>query len=66
MRSHHDMGGLPAAESTASEHDYALWSKRVHALTADVRYLVLPRRAADTDGWSEDRLAGLVGRDAMR
>ncbi|MBK6657956.1 MAG: nitrile hydratase subunit beta [Proteobacteria bacterium] len=32
MRSHHDMGGLPAAEINASEHDYALWEKRVDAL----------------------------------
>jgi hypothetical protein len=32
MRSHHDMGGQPAAEINASEHDYALWEKRVDAL----------------------------------
>ena len=32
MRSHHDMGGLPAAEVIASEHDFALWEKRVDAL----------------------------------
>lgn len=32
MRSHHDMGGLPAAEITVSEHDFALWEKRVDAL----------------------------------
>ncbi len=32
MRSHHDMGGLPAAEINVSEHDYALWEKRVDAL----------------------------------
>jgi hypothetical protein len=32
MRSHHDMGGLPAAPIAASEHDYALWEKRVDAL----------------------------------
>ncbi len=32
MRSHHDMGGLPAADINASEHDYALWEKRVDAL----------------------------------
>jgi nitrile hydratase subunit alpha len=38
---------------------------RVHDSTADMRYLVLPRRPAGTEGWSEARLAGLVGRDAM-
>jgi Nitrile hydratase beta subunit len=32
VRSHHDMGGLPAAEIDPSEHDYALWEKRVDAL----------------------------------
>jgi len=38
---------------------------RVHDSTADARYLVLPMRPADTDGWSEDRLAGLVSRDSL-
>ncbi|HEX9170583.1 MAG TPA: nitrile hydratase subunit alpha [Roseiarcus sp.] len=38
---------------------------RVHDSTADMRYLVLPQRPAGTDGWSEERLAGLVSRDAM-
>ena len=38
---------------------------RVHDSTADMRYLVLPRRPAGTAGWSEERLAGLVTRDAM-
>lgn len=32
MRSHHDMGGLPASRVTATEHEYALWEKRVDAL----------------------------------
>src|SRR5256885_12538858 len=32
MRSHHDMGGLPADTVVPSEHDYALWEKRVDAL----------------------------------
>jgi hypothetical protein len=32
MRSHHDMGGLPADRIEATEHDYALWEKRVDAL----------------------------------
>jgi hypothetical protein len=32
MRGHHDMGGLPAGPVQATEHDYALWEKRVDAL----------------------------------
>jgi nitrile hydratase subunit alpha len=38
---------------------------RVHDSTADMRYLVLPKRPAGTEGWSEDKLAALVTRDAM-
>jgi len=38
---------------------------RVHDSTADMRYMVLPLRPADTDGWSEERLATLVNRDSM-
>jgi nitrile hydratase subunit alpha len=38
---------------------------RVHDSTADMRYLVLPMRPAGTDGWSEERLAALVTRDAL-
>lgn len=38
---------------------------RVHDSTADMRYLVLPRRPEGTEGWDEARLAALVGRDAM-
>jgi nitrile hydratase subunit alpha len=38
---------------------------RVHDSTADMRYLVLPRRPAGTDGFTEAQLAALVGRDAM-
>jgi nitrile hydratase len=38
---------------------------RVHDSLADLRYLVLPRRPAGTEGWSEDRLAALVSRDCM-
>jgi nitrile hydratase len=38
---------------------------RVHDSTADMRYLVLPERPAGTGGWSEERLASLVTRDAM-
>ena len=38
---------------------------RVHDSNADLRYLVLPLRPAGTEGWSEERLAGLVSRDSM-
>jgi nitrile hydratase subunit alpha len=37
----------------------------VHDSTADMRYLVLPEQPPGTAGWSEERLAALVGRDAM-
>src|SRR5580698_9245494 len=33
--------------------------------TAMVRYLVLPLRPADTEGWTEEKPAALVTRDAM-
>ena len=33
--------------------------------TADMRYLVLPRRPAGTDGMTEEQLARLVSRDSM-
>lgn len=32
QRAHHDMGGLPADAVERTEHDYALWEKRVDAL----------------------------------
>ena len=32
MRSHHDMGGLPAGPVERSEHDYAEWERRVDAM----------------------------------
>jgi len=38
---------------------------RVHDSTADLRYLILPRRPDGTEGWSEDRLASIVTRDSM-
>ena len=38
---------------------------RVHDSTADLRYLVLPKRPPGTDGWSEEKLAALVTRDTM-
>lgn len=38
---------------------------RVHDSTADMRYMVLPRRPEGTQGWSEEALAAQVSRDAM-
>jgi nitrile hydratase len=38
---------------------------RVWDTTADTRYVVVPMRPEGTDGWSEERLAALVTRDAM-
>ena len=38
---------------------------RVLDSTADLRYLVLPRRPAGTEGISEEELSGLVTRDSM-
>jgi nitrile hydratase len=38
---------------------------RVHDSTADMRYLVAPRRPEGTEDWSESELARLVTRDSM-
>ena len=38
---------------------------RVHDSTADMRYLVVPRRPKGTENWSEAELARLVTRDSM-
>ena len=38
---------------------------RVHDSTADMRYLVLPRRPEGTEGWSEEKLAETISRDSM-
>jgi nitrile hydratase subunit alpha len=38
---------------------------RVWDSTAEVRYLMVPMRPDGTEGWSEERLAGLVTRDSM-
>ena len=32
MRSHHDMGGLPAGRVDRAEHDYGDWERRVDAM----------------------------------
>ena len=38
---------------------------RVWDSTAETRFVVVPMRPAETDGWSEDELASLVTRDSM-
>ena len=38
---------------------------RVLDSTADMRYLVIPRRPAGTEDMSEDELAALITRDSM-
>ena len=38
---------------------------RVWDSTAETRYMVLPRRPAGTEGWSEEKLAALVTRESM-
>jgi nitrile hydratase len=38
---------------------------RVWDSTAETRFLVLPMRPSGTEGWSEEKLASLVTRDAM-
>ena len=38
---------------------------RVHDSTADLRYIVLPRRPDGTEGMDEDALAALVTRDSL-
>jgi len=32
VRSHHDMGGLPAGKVDRAEHDYSDWERRVDAM----------------------------------
>ena len=38
---------------------------RVWDTTADTRYMVLPARPPDTEGWSEAQLAAIVTRDSL-
>ena len=38
---------------------------RVHDSTADMRYMVLPRRPEGTQGWDREALSGLVTRDCL-
>src|ERR671913_403584 len=44
----------------AAETEVRVWDS-----TAETRFIVLPQRPAGTEGWSEERLAALVTRDAM-
>lgn len=41
------------------------WNIRVHDSTADLRYIVLPPRPQNTEGWTEEKLRQLVTRDTM-
>lgn len=38
---------------------------RVHDSTAELRYMVLPQRPENTEGWSEEKLAALITRDSL-
>lgn len=38
---------------------------RVHDSLADLRYLVIPKRPAGTEDWSQEQLAEIVTRDSM-
>ena len=38
---------------------------RVWDTTADTRYMVLPERPPQTEGWPEERLAAIVTRDSL-
>jgi len=46
--------------SIADDREVRVWDS-----SAELRYLVLPERPADTEGWSEAQLAELVTRDSM-
>ena len=43
MRGYHDVGGLPLGKIDASQHDYAMWEKRVDAIL-----LLLSKKGAIT------------------
>ena len=38
---------------------------RVHDSNADMRYVVVPMRPQGTEGWSEEKLAGIITRDSL-
>lgn len=48
--------GYPVDES----QEIRIWDS-----SSEIRYWVLPQRPEGTDGWDEERLAGLVSRDSM-
>ena len=54
--------GVLAEFGTSVPEEVAI---RVHDSTADMRYLVLPMRPANTQGMTETQLAARVTRDAM-
>ena len=58
----HDPRGALAdfGVTLADEVDVRVWDS-----TAEVRYLVIPKRPDGTEGWPEERLAELVTRDSM-
>jgi len=58
-RSHHDMGGQPAGAVEPTEHDYALWEKRVDALMMllsrkDCRLLTVDELRRNIEGLGPD------------
>ena len=60
--------GVNDPRGVMAEFGFALSDERqvtVLDSTADMRYLVLPRRPIGTEGMSEEELAGLVTRDSM-
>jgi nitrile hydratase subunit alpha len=57
-----DPRGVLAEFGVGLDDDVAL---RVVDSTADVRYLVIPRRPAGTDALTQDELAAIVTRDSM-
>ena len=66
MRGHWRFDGL--RELLRDEFGVALPPEvtvRVHDSTADLRFLVIPKRPDGTDGLDEAQLANLVTRDSM-
>jgi nitrile hydratase len=57
-----DPGGVLAEFGVTLDDDVEI---RVWDSTAEIRYLVLPRRPEDTEGMDEEALAELVTRDSM-
>jgi nitrile hydratase len=57
-----DPRGVLAEFGTVLDADVEV---RVWDSTAELRYLVIPRRPVGTDGWTEEQLAELVTRNSM-